>query len=71
MRIKTQNICSSKTKSDLWNFLRNFKKLLIFSRGISQTFKVSKKAGGQIPPKTGLGLKLEWKKAQKNPKKKT
>ena len=66
MRIKTQNICSSKTKSDLWNFLRNFKKLLIFSRGISQALKVSKKAGDQIPPKTGLGLKLKLKKAQKN-----
>ena len=69
MRIKTQNICSSQTKSTLCNFLKNFKKLLILSKGISQAFKVYKKVGGQIPPKPGLGLKLEWKKAQKNPKK--
>jgi hypothetical protein len=41
----------------------------VFNKGISHALKVVKKAGGQTPPKTGLGLKLEWKKAQKKPKK--
>jgi len=42
---------------------------MVLSSGISQALKVVKKAGGQIPPSTGEGLKLEWKKAQKKPKK--
>jgi hypothetical protein len=32
---------------------------MVLSRGISQALKVVKKAGGQIPPRTGDGLKLE------------
>jgi len=42
---------------------------IVFKRGISHGFNVVKYAGGQIPPIAGLGLKLEWKNAQKNAKK--
>lgn len=42
---------------------------IVFNNGICQGLNVVKKAGGHMPPKTGLGLKLTWKKAQKKPKK--
>ena len=42
---------------------------MVFSRGISHALRVARYAGGHIPPKIGLGLKLEWKNAQKNAKK--
>lgn len=42
---------------------------IVFKRGIFQGSNVVIKAGGQTPPIAGLGLKLEWKNAQKNAKK--
>ena len=45
-------------------------KIIVFNKGTFQGSKVKIKAGGQIPPIEILGLKLKWKKAQKNAKKK-
>jgi len=41
----------------------------VFNNGIFQGSNVTIKAGGQTPPITILGLKLEWKNAQKKAKK--
>lgn len=42
---------------------------IVFNKGTCQGSNVVKYAGGHMPPSAGLGLKLEWKKAQKKPKK--
>jgi len=44
-------------------------KINVFNNGISQGFKISKPAGGKTPPISCVGPKLEWKNAQKKPKK--
>lgn len=42
----------------------------VFSRGTSNGFKGVIPEGGQHPPISGVGERLEWKNAQKNPRKK-
>jgi hypothetical protein len=44
-------------------------KTIVFNNGISQALKTSIPLGGQTPPISGAGFKLEWKKAQKKAKK--
>lgn len=39
-------------------------------RGTSNGLRGVMPTGGQQPPSSGVGARLEWKKAQKNPKKK-
>lgn len=43
---------------------------MVFKKGTSNGLSVSIPNGGQIPPIATDGIKIEWKKAQKNPKKK-
>ena len=46
-------------------------KIKVLSKGISQGEKTSMPRGGQMPPICIVGAKLEWKKAQNQPAKKT
>jgi hypothetical protein len=43
--------------------------ITVFNKGKPQGFKTSIPAGGQIQPIATEGAKLQWKKAQKKPKK--
>lgn len=44
--------------------------MAVFSRGTSRGFRGLIPAGGHWPPSSGVGTKLEWKNAQKKPRKK-
>ncbi len=71
--IKAVNVCFLDPISSAWwaqvTDAPELKSKIVFNKGISHGFKVIKKAGGQTLPMAGLGLKLEWKKAQKKAKK--
>jgi len=41
----------------------------VFNKGTSHALSTSIPLGGQIAPISGVGFKLEWKKAQKKAKK--
>lgn len=47
------------------------KRMVVFNRGTSNGFSGVIPIGGQYPPSSGVGAKLEWKKAQKKPVKKS
>ena len=42
----------------------------MLSNGTSNGFRVEIPVGGQHDPNSGVGARLEWKNAQKNPRKK-
>lgn len=46
------------------------RRIAVFSRGTSRGFRGLTPVGGHWPPSSGVGARLEWKKAQKNPRKK-
>ena len=46
------------------------RRIAVFSRGTSMGFRGFTPVGGHWPPSSGVGARLEWKKAQKNPRKK-
>ena len=46
------------------------RRIAVFRRGTSRGFRGLIPVGGHCPPSSGVGARLEWKKAQKNPKKK-
>lgn len=41
----------------------------VFNKGTAKGFKGVMPVGGQVHPISGVGARLEWKKAQKKPKK--
>jgi len=75
VKSKLKKACSFKPRVNAWcaqvTDAPELSNIIVFKSGICQALKVVKKAGGQTPPSWKLGLKLAWKKAQKNPKKKT
>lgn len=46
------------------------RRIAVFSNGTSMGFRGLIPTGGHCPPSSGVGARLEWKKAQKKPKKK-
>ena len=46
------------------------RRIAVFSKGTENGLIIKIPVGGQAQPISGDGAKLEWKKAQKNPKKK-
>lgn len=44
--------------------------MAVFSRGTSMGLRGIIPVGGHCPPNSGVGARLEWKNAQKNPRKK-
>lgn len=46
------------------------RRMAVFSRGTSIGLIGWIPTGGHCPPSSGVGARLEWKKAQKNPRKK-
>lgn len=46
------------------------KRIAVFRRGTSRGFRGLIPVGGHCPPSSGVGARLEWKKAQKKPRKK-
>ena len=46
------------------------KRMAVFRSGTSIGFSGLIPTGGHCPPSSGVGARLEWKKAQKNPRKK-
>lgn len=46
------------------------KRIAVLRRGTENGFKGVIPIGGQVQPISGVGARLEWKNAQKNPKKK-
>jgi len=45
------------------------KRTAVFNKGTAKGFKGVMPAGGHVHPISGVGARLEWKKAQKKPKK--
>lgn len=46
------------------------RRMAVFRSGTSIGFRGLIPTGGHCPPSSGVGARLEWKKAQKNPRKK-
>lgn len=46
------------------------RRMAVFRRGTSKGLSGLIPVGGHCPPSSGVGTKLEWKNAQKNPRKK-